>query len=408
MRADDDRIAVLVRQLANELLPRAGEIATIVTQAVTDAVPELAPHRSLTEIAVIRESTEQNIGAILATMAFGVAPDAVSPPVGTVALFPQIIAGGGDITTLLHGYRFGHEHMWRAWVEHLAERLGDSPDFYPALRLSSAHIFSFINGACENLVTQYRTQYGLPGTGPSTSPRDAVAALLGDDAVDLDAATLTLRYDLRAHHVALAAVPLVAGADVRSALDDLARAADGAALLAHPVGDGSWWAWLGWSTAPVEEKELHPLMTAPVRDVSIGRGEPGRGREGFRRSHAQAREAERTAGLSGTARARVVRHRDIEVAALLCADPERARRLAADRLGRLAARDEGTTRLRETVRIYLAHGRSVARTAETLHVHQKTVAYRLARATELLGRPVTELTQELESALLIDATLDGR
>lgn len=95
------------------------------------------------------------------------------------------------------------------------------------------------------------------------------------------------------------------------------------------------------------------------------------------------------------------------MAALLCADPERARRVAADRLGRLASRDESTARLRETVRTYLASGRSVTRTAQALHVHQKTVSYRLSKAADLLGRPVTEATGELEAALLIDITLYG-
>jgi DNA-binding PucR family transcriptional regulator len=103
----------------------------------------------------------------------------------------------------------------------------------------------------------------------------------------------------------------------------------------------------------------------------------------------------------------VVRHRDVEVAAVLCADPERARRLAEGRLGALARRDEATSRLRATVRAYLAVGRNLARTAEALHVHHKTVSYRLAKATELLGHPIAEAAYDLEAALIIDFTLHG-
>jgi DNA-binding PucR family transcriptional regulator len=149
------------------------------------------------------------------------------------------------------------------------------------------------------------------------------------------------------------------------------------------------------------------LCALPPDGVLIGLGEPGQGRSGFRRSHAQAREAERTTRLSGVPVAGVVRHHDVELAALLCADPDHAGRFATDRLGPLSARDEGTGRLRETLRTYLASGCSTARTAEVLHVHQKTVAYRLARCTELLGRPLGQANGELEAALLIDLTLHG-
>lgn len=406
MISADDPTAVLVRRLAHEMLPRAAEVAADVNQRVLAAVPALAPDNTAEQIAVILESSTQNIGAILATMAFGVSPDATTPPVSTVALFPQIDSGGGDITALLHAYRVGHHRILEIWGEFLLSRIGLTEHFYPALRMSEAHIFEFINGACQNLVQQYRTHYGLPLTARDYSPRDHVVALLGNDPVDLDGVAAALRYDPRAHHVAVSAVPMSESAQPRSALDELARATADANLLAHPVGDGTWWAWLGWPTPP-EDKHIDALAATSLPDVLVGLGEPGQGREGFRRSHTQAREAERTARLRHPPNGGVVRHRDVEVAALLCADPERARRLAADRLGLLASRDPNTARVRETVRVYLAHGRSVARTAEALHVHQKTVAYRLARATELLGRPVVEATQELETALLIDLTLTG-
>jgi len=103
----------------------------------------------------------------------------------------------------------------------------------------------------------------------------------------------------------------------------------------------------------------------------------------------------------------VVRHRDIEIAALLCGDPERARAMAAARLGDLARRDDIGERLRATVRALLANGHNRGRAAAALHVHHKTVAYRLNQAEELLGRSPSEDTFGLEAALLIDQTLYG-
>ena len=103
----------------------------------------------------------------------------------------------------------------------------------------------------------------------------------------------------------------------------------------------------------------------------------------------------------------MVRHRDIEIAALLCGDPERARAMAAARLGDLARRDDIGERLRATVRALLANGHNRGRAAAALHVHHKTVAYRLNQAEELLGRSPSEDTFGLEAALLIDQTLYG-
>ncbi len=132
---------------------------------------------------VLRESTEQNIGAILATLAFGVEAGAIEPPVGTLALLRQTVAGGGDVATILHAYRVGHEQLWRVWADHVATRV-DPADLHLVLRLSSEHIFTFINSACENLVNEYRLHFSSNGQG-QPSARDHILALLGSEEVDL-------------------------------------------------------------------------------------------------------------------------------------------------------------------------------------------------------------------------------
>jgi DNA-binding PucR family transcriptional regulator len=55
----------------------------------------------------------------------------------------------------------------------------------------------------------------------------------------------------------------------------------------------------------------------------------------------------------------------------------------------------------------VSHGSNKARAAELLHVHHKTIAYRLTRAAELLGQDLEEAGPELEAALFIDLTLNG-
>lgn len=406
MSYDDDQVAECLRKTALEVLPLANGISEVVLGRILEKVPALAPQHTPEEIEVLRVAVEQNVGGILAMLAFGIEADLIEPLVGTVALLRQTAAEGGDVTTVLRGYRVGHARLWQAWAEEVEARVADPVLANRVLASSSNNMFAFIDSACERLVELSRELFGsLPGGG-RPSGRDILDLLRSDEPADLVEASRGLGYEVRDHHVALAAVPLRPDADARAAVRQLAEAAPGCALLTRAIGDGSWWAWLGWP-APPGEDVLDALTRLDVRDVLVGVGEPGQGREGFRRSHEQAVEAERTSRTARSPFGGVVRHRDIEVAAVLCADPERARRFAAERLGALARRDDATSRLRATVRAYLANGRNLARTAEALHVHHKTVSYRLARASELVGRSLVDTPYDLEAALIIDRTLSG-
>jgi hypothetical protein len=312
----DGAVADDVQRLAQELLPHSREIAADVTERVLELVPEVAPAGVADAVDVVRESTDQNVGAILAMLAFGVVPGAIEPPLGTLKVMRQTVGGGGDVATVLRAYRVGHEGVWHAWSEHAGERVDDARRLSAVLAYSSERIFRYFDSACEQFAVIYREEFGAGPAAAGTTQREVVARLLGDDLVESDQASARLGYELRDHHVALVLVPLAAGADARGALDRLSEAAPGARVLAQPVGDGSWWGWLGWAEEP-GEPALAALAAVVVPGVLVGLGEPGRGRDGFRRSHDQAREAERTGRLAAAPAAGVVRQREIELAALL-------------------------------------------------------------------------------------------
>ena len=79
---------------------------------------------------------------------------------------------------------------------------------------------------------------------------------------------------------------------------------------------------------------------------------------------------------------------------------ELVRAWAVEILGALAAADEPTARLRETLRVFLQHNGSFKATAEQLTLHKNTVQYRVRRAEEALGHPVDENRLYVELALL--------
>jgi DNA-binding PucR family transcriptional regulator len=72
----------------------------------------------------------------------------------------------------------------------------------------------------------------------------------------------------------------------------------------------------------------------------------------------------------------------------------------ADTLGGLAADDPQRARLRETLRVFLAAGGSYTTAAEQLTMHKNSVRYRVGRAEQERGRPLTEGRIDLELALM--------
>jgi DNA-binding PucR family transcriptional regulator len=71
---------------------------------------------------------------------------------------------------------------------------------------------------------------------------------------------------------------------------------------------------------------------------------------------------------------------------LLRSDPLLAGELAADRLAPLAGLSPGSrTRLRETLRVWLAEQGRLSQVAERLGIHPQTARYRLGRLRELFG-----------------------
>jgi DNA-binding PucR family transcriptional regulator len=137
--------------------------------------------------------------------------------------------------------------------------------------------------------------------------------------------------------------------------------------------------------------------------VLVAFGRPAEGLAGFRSSHAEALQAARIASLAGGTA--VTSYTKVELVSLLADDLPRARAFVTGQLGALASTAEPSQRLRETVLAFLASGGSATRVAKELYVHQNTVAYRVKRAEEMLGRKVTENPIELTCALKLAAVL---
>jgi hypothetical protein len=83
-------------------------------------------------------------------------------------------------------------------------------------------------------------------------------------------------------------------------------------------------------------------------------------------------------------------HAPVALAGLLVDRRDAVRLWVQRMLGELARDDERIALLRHTVQVLLEANGSYTEAAARMHVHKNTVLYRLRKAEELLGRPVTD------------------
>lgn len=100
--------------------------------------------------------------------------------------------------------------------------------------------------------------------------------------------------------------------------------------------------------------------------------------------------------MTRTGQRQVAASRDVRLAALLARDEEDALAFAREVLGDLIT---ASPEVRETVRTFIEQLGSHVRTAEVLYAHRNTVVRRLARADELLPRPLRHHPVDVALAL---------
>jgi sugar diacid utilization regulator len=163
-----------------------------------------------------------------------------------------------------------------------------------------------------------------------------------------------------------------------------------------PYDESSAWAWL-----PLGIRDTFDTAAASTADLAgdlhFAFG-VARGTAGFRLTHQQAVAAQAVALAAGPPAAQVVVFGEVAPVAMMsaarnCCGPGWPRRWGA------WPPTTSSTRLRETLLLFLQAGGSYTTAAERLMLHKNTVQYRIRRAEESLGRPVSENRQDVELAL---------
>ncbi|MBC2901532.1 helix-turn-helix domain-containing protein [Streptomyces cupreus] len=333
----------------------------------------------------------------------------VTEPEPTAALVaPEAVAGNAELARrnipldrVLRGVRLGHAYLHAR----LMEALDKEPE---NIRAQETHriselLFVYADVQASTLAEEYVAERDRWRRSTEAARRRTVDDLLAGRLIGGAVAARTLGYELARHHAAFIVTSRsqdTSADELRQLASELCRAVGGESLLAVTAGSTELWAWVCWPAEPARDTlSALPALVPERRPLRVALGPVGYGADGFRRSHRGAREAERVAHLGRTGW--LCDYADVSTAALLTADAEHARWFAARVLGALGTDDPRVRELRETLRVYLAEGRSPQGAAERLFVARNTVTYRVRRAMELLGRPLEQDALELRMALEI-------
>jgi len=396
-------------QIVSRLDERMAELTASIHQFVVAEIAELRGDAQLLQL--LRDSIDGNVATVFSAIRHAIPIEKVELPTAAVEHARRLAQRGTTVNALVRAYRLGH----KAVLDAVLDEIGAS-DLEPPLSLAvfsqiSEVTFGYIDWITQQVVSTYQSERDRWMETQNSLRALRVRELLAGADLDIDAVTTAIRYPLRRTHIAV-----VAWRDEDNCSDNLAPMERCVEHLAESVDAResplyisvdrvTGWAWIPIAADGARDAVARMRASSAARNDSprLAVGNPLPGVEGFRRSHQQAQEAHLVALSSGRNASKLIAASDsgLAAAALLGGNLETARVWVAEVLGPLACGTQNDERLRETLRVFLRAGSSFKAAAEELHLHSNSVKYRVHRALERRGRPITDGRLDVELALLL-------
>jgi DNA-binding PucR family transcriptional regulator len=405
-------VSSYVAEVASRLHGRLVALSSALRHALEDQIPELRGDAALVEL--LGTSVEGNVDTVLHALRYDIAVERVEAPTAALEYARRLAQRGVPVNALVRAYRLGQRQINEVVFAEL--RVIDIPEamHVEVIEAITGTLFEYIDWMSQQVVAVYEdererwleNQNSLRGL----RVREVLAA---NKTVDIDAATTSIRYPLRWHHLALAMWypdPGTEGdelARLQKFLRELGEATGAGATPLFVAADRSCgWGWLPYrALVPDAVGAVRRFAQTRPNSPSVAIGTMAGGVDGFRRSHREAEDARGVAIVSArpnSSTATVIAASDpgLSVVARLGGDVGGTRDWVASVLGDLASVDENDERLRETLRVYLGCGSSYKVAAEELNLHFNTVKYRVGRAVARRGREIGSDRLDVEVALL--------
>lgn len=386
------RIRDLIRQCAQIVVNPRPEWLDELDRAVLAASPAIASDPELA--AAVSASNRANL------YFWGTAnvrdPGAPVPPntgPEPLSIARELVRRGVNAFPL-DAYRVGEGVAWRRLMEIAFELTSDPDELHELLDTCSRSISGFVDATLTGIATQIELERDELTRGTHAERRETVALLLDGAPIPRERAEGRLGYALTGTHTAAVVWSERPGGDL-SRLDRVAeaigRAAGASRPLSVPASTATRWV---WAPGPVDAGSLDTAI-GDSADVRIAIGPAAEGLDGFRRSYFDAITTQQMMARLHSPQ-QIAWFADIELVALITADPDRAAAFVTRSLGEFESAD---AELQQTVRVFIGEQCNASRAAARLFLHRNTLLRRLARADQLLPRRLAESSVNVAAAL---------
>lgn len=375
-----------LKAVAEAVRRRIPEIVGEIEREVLAQVPET--HEK--DDPVLAESERPSIVSALTGILDGLAGGRRLPERASDAALQEarVVAQAGiDLHALLKTYRLGQAIVWNAILEEAMRVVPDDDRRVAVLRQASDYHYAWNDKVTEGVIAAYQAEHNAYFFRSQDRKRRAIVS---DVLRGVPTDTEQLGYNLRMEHLAVVAWGRSPEANVRTVAHALEAR--------HLSVSGTSGTVLGWVGASSLQRLLdeRPDAFKAMPETYLSIGEVAAGVEGFRLSHRQAWQAYRVNRIRPRD---LLRYDEVALEALVLRDRQAMRDFVARELRGLDEPEARTELLRDTLTAYFKAGQNAASTANAIHVHERTVAYRLRSIEQRLGVSINSRRDEIAVAL---------
>ncbi|MFD8246892.1 helix-turn-helix domain-containing protein [Nocardia sp. NPDC059691] len=396
--------------IAARMNERVTEIGTAIRRKLEEEIAELREDTHSREL--LGASVHANVETLLQALRHNIPVARVQAPTAAIEYAKRLAQHEVSLNALIRAYWVGQRRMSELVFAEVRAADITPQQRVDALQTITTTLFNYIDSITRQVVAAYQGEREQWLENQNSIRTLQVREVLTEtSAVDVDAATESIRYPLRWHHLALVLWYPELSTDgdelprIQRFVRELAEAANTSARpLFAAVDRVSAWAWLPYRSVPADPVGAVRRFARDRADAPcFAIGTLGAGVEGFQRSHRHAQAARAVALARGTDDPTVFSATDpgLSAAALLGGDMAEARDWVSEVLGDLASDNDNDERLRETLRVFLRTGSSYKAAAAEMNLHFNSVKYRITRAIARRGRPIDDDRLEVEMALLV-------
>lgn len=387
------QVQELIRQCAQQVVHARPEWLTELDAAVLAASPAVAADPELAAAVSISNRANMFFWGAANVRAPGLpVPPNTGPEPMVIA---REVARRGLSAFSLDAYRVGEGVAWRRLMEIAFELTNDPSELQELLDVCSRSISEFLNATLAFIAAQIDRERDELTRGTHAERRETIALILDGAPIPRRRAEARLGYALTGWHTSAVIWSDEPDTDL-SRLDAAAEAighAAGARPLSVLASSATRWVWVPGAAGPDQATLAGAVDTMPGIRIAVGPSADGI--DGFRRSHFDALTTQHMMARLHSPQ-RIARFTDVQLTALITTDTDRANEFVHQTLGNFEA---ASPELRSTVKVFIAEQCNASRAAERLYTHRNTLIRRLARADELLPRPLAESVVNVAVAL---------